>query len=407
VHQGVLTGFPITDMKITLIAGRAHQKHTEGGDFRQATYRAVRQGLRQAKSVVLEPWYSFRLEIPQESVGRAMTDIQNMGGRFNSPEISGEKSVITGTAPVISMRDYQKEVIAYTHGTGRLVCSFEGYFPCANQGEVIKEVGYDVETDAENTADSVFCAHGAGFTVKWDKVFEHMHLPLKKTESEVAFKKAYVAPKEKIYASEDELIKIFEHTYGKIQRRSYQQLKTQKLPENTLKKYRQKAKPQDGEYLLVDGYNILFAWYDLLGAEAKDLDFARNILTERLSNYKAVCDTEIIVVFDAYKVKGNLGSTEKIGNINVVYTKEAETADSYIERVSKELRKNYRVRVATSDRLEQMIIFGSGAERISEKEFLKELERAEEKIREIIKAEELSGNIYPEHEIKTDRKKES
>ena len=407
VHVGVLTGFPITDIKITLIAGRAHQKHTEGGDFRQATYRAVRQGLRKAKSVVLEPWYSFRLEIPNESVGRAMTDIQTMGGNFNPPEVWEDKSIITGTAPVISMRDYQKEVISYTHGTGRLICDFDGYSPCKNQEEVIASVGYDVEADTENTGDSVFCAHGAGYTVKWDSVFEHMHLPLRKTESEIAYERAYVPKTEKSYASDEELIKIFERTYGKIQRKTYGHLKSEKLPESTLKKYRQKKDSAlMGEYLLVDGYNILFAWYDLSGADAKDLDFARNILTERLSNYKAVCGTEIILVFDAYKVKGNLGSTEKIGNIDVVYTKEAQTADSYIEKVAKELKKNYRVRVATSDRLEQMIIFGSGAERISEKEFLKEILLAEEKIREIIKAEELSGNIYPEHEIKTDRKKE-
>ena len=407
VHRGVLTGFPITDMKITLIAGRAHQKHTEGGDFRQATYRAVRQGLRKAECVVLEPWYSFRLELPHESVGRAMTDIQNMGGKFESPEIKGERSVISGTAPVISMRDYQKEVVSYTHGLGRLVCTLEGYLPCTNQEEIINTIGYDADADIENTADSVFCAHGAGFTVKWDKVHEYMHLEARKTESEIAEEKAVRRQAvSKGYADEAELIKIFERTYGKIQRKSYQQMKTQKLPESTLKKYRPKPEKSGGEYLLVDGYNVLFAWYDLAGASSADLDFARNLLIERLSNYKAVKDTEIIAVFDAYKVKGGIGSRERVGNISVVYTKEAETADSYIEKTSKELKKNYRVRVATSDRLEQMIIFGGGAERISEKEFLKELEAAEEKIREIIKSEELSGNIYPEHEIKENTRKE-
>lgn len=402
VHKGVLTGFPITDMKISLIAGRAHQKHTEGGDFRQATYRAVRQGLRQAESVVLEPWYEFKLEIPHDVVGRAMTDIQNMGGKFEAPEVMGEKTIISGTCPVSTMGDYQKEVVSYTHGNGKIILRLKGYFPCANQEEIIEKIGYDVEADVENTADSVFCAHGAGFTVKWDKVFENMHLEARKTESEIAYEKAVVKPKERDrgYADEAELIKIFERTYGKIERKSYNRLKTQKLPESVLKRYKAKSKPVEGEYLLVDGYNVLYAWYNLQGAESSELDFARNMLIERLSNYRAVKDTEIIAVFDAYKVKGNTGSIEKYGNISVVYTKEAETADSYIEKTARELKKNYRVRVATSDRLEQMIIFGSGAERISEREFLKELESAEDRIREIIKLEE-SKNVYPEHEIKT------
>lgn len=404
-HIGVLTGFPITDMKITLIAGRAHKKHTEGGDFRQATYRAVRQGLRQAESVVLEPWYSFRLKVPSEAAGRAMTDIQNMGGRLEPLEINDGKTVISGSAPVALMRDYQKEVISYTHGSGRLVCSLEGYFLCANREEIIEKIGYDPDADTENTADSVFCAHGAGYTVKWNEVFSHMHLEARKTQREIAEENAVRRSTVKAYADEEELIRIFERTYGKIQRKSYTRLKTPRAIESVIKKYKPAARKTEGEYLLVDGYNVLFAWYDLTEASREDLAFARRLLIDRLSNYRAVTNGEIIVVFDAYKVKGGIGSREKVGNISVVYTKEAETADSYIEKTAGELKKNYRVRVATSDRLEQLIIFGGGAERISAGEFLKELETAEEKIRDIIDETKVSGNIYHEHEIKSDTRK--
>lgn len=407
-HLGVLTGSPITDMKITLIAGRAHNKHTEGGDFRQATYRAVRQGLRFAKSILLEPWYEFVITLPSENVGRAMTDIQNMNGSFSPPEPSGNFTVLKGKAPVAKLRHYFSDLTAYTHGAGRLALSFSGYEPCHNQDEVIEKIAYNCDADTENTADSVFCSHGAGYLVRWDEADELMHIPKRSEKSAEEFS-APSREYRKITASDDELIEIFERTYGKIQRKNYNALKTQKIPKETLKQYRTKhtpAKKVDGEYLLVDGYNILFAWYDLKNATKEDLDFARTLLINRLSNYREMQNAEIIVVFDAYKVKGGLGSIEKCGNISVVYTKEAESADSYIEKTSKELMKNYAVKVATSDRLEQIIIFGGGAVRISAEEFLKEIEAAEEKIKDILNFEKQKSAVLTSqiHEIKYQNK---
>ena len=383
-HMGVLTGSPLTDIRITLVAGRAHKKHTEGGDFRQATYRAVRQGLMQADSVLLEPWYSFTLTLPTASLGRAMTDIQNMGGKFTPPETKDDLSVLKGYAPVIGLCNYSAEVRAYTHGIGALECMPAGYEPCKNQTETVESIGYNPESDIDNTPDSVFCEHGAGFVVKWDEVFDHMHIEdfRKKREEEIT-NIVHSAKRSSNYADDDELIRIFERTYGKIQRKTHTRLATQKLPETIVKKYRAPKEPL-GEYLLVDGYNVLFAWFDLKNATSDDLDFARTYLINRLSNYKVMKNCEIIIVFDAYKVKGNPGSCEKMGNVTVVYTKEAETADSYIEKAATEYSKNYKVRVATSDRLEQIIIFGSGAYRISADEFLKDIELTEEKIGEII-----------------------
>lgn len=407
-HKGVLCGFPITDMKITLIAGRAHKKHTEGGDFRQATYRAVRQGLMQAQCELLEPWYAFRLELPRETVGRAMNDIQGMGAKFSAPEIKEAAAFISGSAPAALIGDYQKEVISYTHGAGRLSLTFDGYQPCSGQAEVIESIGYDPEADTENTPDSVFCVHGAGFTVKWDKVFDYMHIEKRKEKKEVSVNEPPSKARINTFYDEDELIRIFERTYGKIERKSYQQMKTPKstyaAKSTAVKKALPKEKKPREEYLLVDGYNILFAWYSLEGAKKEDLDLARSILIQRLSNYKAVKDINIILVFDAYKVKGGRESVEKEGNISVVYTKEAETADSYIERTAKELKKNYSVRVATSDRLEQIIIFGGGAERVSESGLLKELLNAENEINEHIRKES-AASVYPEHEIKEDKRK--
>ncbi len=382
-HIGVLTGSPLTDVKITLTAGRAHNKHTEGGDFRQATYRAVRQGLKSTKCILLEPWYSFRLEVPSENVGRAMTDIERMCGRMSQPEISGDMSVICGNAPVSELRDYHTEVISYTRGRGMLSCSISGYEECHNQDEIVEQTGYDSEADINNPADSVFCAHGAGFTVKWDKVGGYMHTEsvikkrrMEKTGMQV---KKYI---ERV-ADDDELIKIFERTYGPIKRRPPEALKTKK--EVSAKPPKVKVKTLDKEYLLVDGYNIIFAWEELKKLAAENLDAAREGLINILCNYCGVRGCELIVVFDAYKVKGNPGSVEKVHNISVVYTKEAETADMYIEKVTHELgRKHNNIRVATSDGLEQLIILGNGAYRVSASAFYEEVKQIEESIKEYI-----------------------
>lgn len=386
-HIGVLTGSPITDMKITLVAGRAHQKHTEGGDFRQATYRAVRQGLKMAQSVLLEPYYEFHLEVPTENVGRAMTDIQQMGGTFSSPETYGDMTIISGNAPVSTMRDYSKEVIGYTSGKGRLNCILSGYEPCHNADEVIAEIGYDSDTDLENPADSVFCSHGAGFVVKWNEVYNHMHLEGIRFYEDNEDDEETVRQRAENYldmvADDNELMQIFERTYGPVTRKvsSYTVRKTA----SPQKKYgKAKPLPQGPEYLLVDGYNIIFAWDELKEIARNSLEAARDRLIDILCNYQGFKQCELILVFDAYKVKGNTGSVEKIHNINVVYTKEAETADMYIEKTTHELGKKHRVRVATSDSLEQIIILGNGATRISANEFLSEVKSAEKAIMDII-----------------------
>ncbi len=386
-HIGVLTGSPITDIKITLAAGRAHNKHTEGGDFRQATYRAVRHGLKSAKSILLEPWYEFRLEIPTESVGRAMTDIQQMCGSFDAPDTHGDVSVIRGSAPVSKMCDYHKEVIGYTHGTGRLSCSVKGYLPCHNTDEIIEQIGYDSDNDVENTADSVFCSHGAGFVVKWGKVHEYMHIEscLKDAKAEYTEKVTTQRVTEYIdrVTEDKELIKIFERTYGPIKRNAPEALYTKKTP-TPVKMPKPKPFKKGDEYLLVDGYNIIFAWENLREIAKDNLDLAREQLINTLCNYGGFKQCKIILVFDAYKVKGNHGEVENINNISVVYTKEAETADTYIERVTHELSKNNSVRVATSDGLEQLIILGNGAYRISAETFLKEVRLVEDAIREFL-----------------------
>ncbi len=384
-HLGVLTGSPITDMKITLISGRAHLRHTEGGDFRQATYRAVRQGLMRAESVLLEPWYEFSLTLPTSLVGRAMTDINQMGGSFSPPETIGDTSVIKGSAPAAQMSSYQMELTAYSRGNGRLSCSFKGYEPCRNSEEIIDKIGYIAEADTDNTPNSVFCSHGAGFNVKWDEVFDYMHLPAMKVEEDVTLSSPSSNASKNTrrgFASDEELLKIFEQTYGKVIHRNYNAMRTPKAEEY---KYRTpKSKPKLGSYVLIDGYNIIFAWDDLKAAAEIDLDFARTRLIDRVCAYKAMRSCEVIIVFDAYKVKGNHGSVEKINNISVIYTKEAETADAYIERAAHELGKNYDVRVATSDYMEQIIILGGGALRISAKEFEEEVKLAEDEIREFL-----------------------
>ncbi len=383
-HIGVLTGSPITDIKITLVAGRAHVKHTEGGDFRQATYRAVRQGLMQAHSVLLEPWYDFRLTLPSASIGRAMNEIQLMGGTVSAPDtVDAETSVIAGSAPISKMHNYQADVTAYTHGKGVLTCNFGGYRECVNAEEVIEKIGYDYESDLRNSPDSVFCTHGAGYYVPWYDVFNHMHLELAGTAKPQPEDVPVTRRSEPAQISEDELIRIFERTYGKINRDVPQRMKTEKIvPKQP--KYKTRPRPQGPDYLLIDGYNIIFAWDDLTAVARESLEAARDALINRIAGYGAMKKIEIILVFDAYKVKGNRGEIEKVNGITIVYTKEAETADAYIERVTHELSRRHRVRVATSDSLEQLIILGNGALRISAREFLAEVEETEREIRRFI-----------------------
>ena len=394
-HIGVLTGSPITDMEITLVSGKAHAKHTEGGDFRQATYRAVRQGLRSAESILLEPVYELTLEVPTENVGRAMTDIQRMYGSFNPPETADEFSVISGTAPVSEMYDYAKDVMQYTHGKGKLMCTLKGYEPCHNTDEVIEKIGYDCDGDTDNPCDSVFCSHGAGYNVKWNEVKNRMHLPsaLSAPKSEYTqgdTKKSFskLSNRDDLFALDKELMQIFESTYGPIKSRNTNANQNHfTLTESTeSKKYKSIRTPKyDGtEYLLVDGYNVIFSWDRLRELSKDNIDGARNVLINILCNYQGYKKCEVILVFDAYKVKGNMREVEKVNNISIVYTKEAETADMYIEKVSHKLAKNHRVRVVTSDALEQLIILNGGALRVSSGEFQYEIQQAEEDIRNII-----------------------
>ncbi|MBR3267495.1 MAG: TetM/TetW/TetO/TetS family tetracycline resistance ribosomal protection protein [Oscillospiraceae bacterium] len=389
-HVGVLTGSPVTDLKITLVSGKSHVKHTEGGDFRQATYRAVRQGLRSGQSVLLEPYFDFVLELPAECVGRAMTDLQQKSADFSPPEIFGQNAVLNGTAPASELNDYAQEVLSYTKGQGSLGVTFCGYRRCHNPEEVIARIGYDADSDLENSADSVFCSHGAGILVNWAEVPLHMHLPAalphrfdfeeEQTVPAVRSTKQSAAP-----ADEDELTAIYERTYGKIQREPRKAMRRDRREEmqQNAKKFRV-SPPPEKEYLLVDGYNIIYAWDSLKQLAADDLSHARDKLLNILQNYQGYKKCEIILVFDAYKLKGHGRETGQHGNISVVYTKEAETADAYIERVSKQLIRDCRVRVATSDGLEQLIILGNGAIRISAREFQAEVRAAEEEIRGIL-----------------------
>lgn len=407
-HIGVLTGSPITDLKITLINGRAHLKHTEGGDFRQATYRAVRQGLKKAKSVLLEPYYNYRLEIPAESVGRAMSDLQRMCGTCGLPEIENETAVLTGSAPVATLQGYQTEVNAYTKGRGRLFCLLKGYEPCHNSDEVIERIGYDSERDPDNPTGSVFCAHGAGFTVNWDRVEEYMHLEVPqeyldhgKSNSIVVERNSEPAPKERTEISsrksyeisikeEKELEEIFVRTFGPIKQKinpSQGPLGYEKKASHTERRpepyaiQEQKKKEMVKEYLLVDGYNIIFSWEELNELAKKNMDAARSKLMDILCNYQGFKNCILILVFDAYKVKGGVGEVQDYHNIHVVYTKEAETADQYIEKVTHEIAKEHRVTVATSDALEQLIILGKGAIRLSAGDLKEEILRINDQIR--------------------------
>lgn len=379
-HKGVLTGSEITDMKITLINGRAHLKHTEGGDFRQATYRAVRQGLKRAKSVLLEPIYEYQLEVPADMVGRAMADLQRMQGTFSSPKIDGDMAILEGTAPVAAMRDYQTEVIAYSRGKGRIFLNLKGYEPCHNAEEVIAAIGYDSEADLDNPTGSVFCSHGAGFVVDWNQVEEYMHTESRKDshkkEEQVS---SYTAPP---VIDEKELKAIFERTYGPMKRERNQYDTTRTIYAAPQKAAKTKKPDDVEEYLLVDGYNIIFAWEELHELSKINIEGARGKLMDILCNYQGYKKNTIILVFDGYKVPGNPGEVIKYHNIYVVYTKEAETADQFIEKTVPEIAKKHRVAVATSDALEQMIILGQGAQRISARELLEEIKITNQQMRE-------------------------
>lgn len=408
-HLGVLTGSPITDMKITLIAGRAHLKHTEGGDFRESTYRAVRQGLMQAESILLEPWYSFRLALPAQHLGRAMSDLQRMSARSNPPELIADEAVLTGFVPVSQLRDYATELSAYTKGTGRLFCTHSGYEPCHNQEQIVEQIAYEPERDLENTPDSVFCAHGAGFTVKWDEVGDYMHLdsgwraaaptpeagdePKRASSANPAPSGSYAAMR----AMDDELMAIYQRTYGAVKTADFNRnvsLRSEKNRSSESSRASSRAVDKRPEYLLVDGYNIIFAWDDLKAIASDNLDAARQLLIDTLVNYQSYRQNNVILVFDAYRVSRNLGELIPYHNIHIVYTKEAETADSYIEKASYELSKSYRVRVATSDYTQQLIIMGHGALRTSAREFQQEVEQVLGQISEIIRKNNSLGERY-------------
>ena len=385
-HPGALTGSPVTDVRFTLVAGRAHLKHTEGGDFRQATYRAIRQGLMQAESVLLEPHYDFRLELPPECVGRAMADVQGMGGVTDAPESEGGQTVLTGHAPVAGLRGYAQTVAVYTRGAGRLACSLRGYEPCAGADAVIAAVGYDAERDVENPSSSVFCEHGGSVTVPWYEAAARMHCDSGLSFGGAAEREA-PAPRQRREAGrfedEAELQSIFERTYGKVERRAFEPAKAPARKPLDEGKYSVELLTGT-EYLLVDGYNVIFAWDELKRLAQTDLAAARAALTGVLANYQGFRKCVVILVFDAYRVKGNPGSVETVDGVKVVYTKEAQTADAYIERATYELRRERRVRVATSDNLEQVIILGHGAERISAAAFHAEVEAAGAEIAALI-----------------------
>lgn len=414
-HKGVLTGAPITDLKITLLTGKAHQKHTEGGDFRQATYRAVRQALKKAESILLEPYYEFRMELPTECVGKAMTDIKTMRGSFEIERTEEETTVLTGNAPVAEMQDYDTKIRSYTKGRGRLFLQVTGYEPCENQEEIVSSIHYDSEADLENTPDSVFCAHGAGFIVKWYEVEKYLYLDSKKnwegkteTSSEVSFSQAepkeVKTKKESWYVEEDkefEAIMLREFGEKKLERHKPAYKVTYEKQEEKKRKKREYEKEQlriesgyakkpqnkkQEKYLLVDGYNIIFAWEELSLLAKENLEAARGKLMDLLCNYQAYTGVHLILVFDAYRVKGNLGTVTRYHNIHVIYTKEAETADMFIEKTTKEIAKKHQVVVATSDALEQMIIMGHGAIRLSASAFWEELERINELIQEDLEA---------------------
>ena len=363
-HRGVLIGAPITDLRITLMSGKAHLKHTEGGDFRQATYRAVRQGLMQARSVLQEPWYAFTVTAPTELIGRAITDIRAMGGQFVAPEARGGLSTLRGSVPAAEVRDYAETLSAYTQGRGRLQLSVQGYAPCHNAEAVIEAAGYDPEADLENTPDSVFCAHGAGFNVKWDRVKDYMHLEsgLKEEKPPQIIQRGSI--------DDRELERIMEREFGPVRRPRYSAPRLRPATEEIT------IRPPKQRYIIVDGYNMIFAWDELAGQAKDDLDAARRMLCDRLSSYAGFTKTKLVVVFDGYKQQGNPGEKRQLGNIQVVYTPQGQTADRYIEELADEIGSSYAVRVASSDSLVQLSSFRSGVLRMSARELLGEVEQA-------------------------------
>ena len=371
VHRGVLTGAPLTDVKMTLLIGRAHLKHTEGGDMRQATYRAIRQGLMQAKSILLEPWYAFILTLPTETVGRAITDIRAMGGDFDPPESNGMLTTLKGTVPASELKDYADQVAAYTQGKGRLQIALKGYEPCHNTEAVLAEIGYEPESDLENTPDSVFCAHGAGFTVKWHQVPEYMHL-----ESALKTKNAPQLITRNMALDDKELEAIMQREFGTVKTTLY------RPPENRPASEKMTIRPLKQQYLIVDGYNIIFAWDELASVAKDDLEAARRQLMDALSDYAGFRKHRVVLVFDGYKVKGNLGEKTQYHNIQVVYTKENETGDNYMESLVSQIGSNYNIRVATSDSLVQLSAIRTGVLRMSARELKEELAIAKKEMRQ-------------------------
>lgn len=405
-HKGVLTGAPITDMKITLTAGRAHQKHTEGGDFRQATYRAVRQGLKQAQSVLLEPYYDFRLEVPEGSMGRAMTDLERMYGKFETPQIQNGQAILIGSAPVALIQDYQKEVTVYTKGEGKIFCNISGYGPCHNAEEVIAAKGYDAEADLENPTGSVFCAHGAGFVVNWDEVKKYMHLestleqentlPIEETP-------VFTDYTEEMWIDIEEIDAILDRTYGANKKEKngakagYGKKRKPVQTASITRTYQ--PKKSEEEYLLVDGYNVIHAWEELAELAEDNLDGARGKLLDILCNYQGIRNCNLIVVFDAYRVKGHIAEVTDYHNIHVVFTAEAETADQYIEKFAHENGRKYRVTVATSDGLEQIIIRGQDCLLISARELKEEIQRMSEQNRQEYLENQTGEKNHPMKEL--------
>ena len=388
-HSGVLIGAPLADVKITLVAGRAHIKHTEGGDFRQATYRALRQGLMKAKNVLLEPYYAFRLEIPAEQLGRAINDIRIMDGKISSPESNGITAVINGRAPVSEMRSYAKDVMAYTKGKGKLSLFSDGYAPCHNAEKVIDAAKYNPESDIANTPDSVFCSHGAGINVKWYDVEKYMHVTSGmdvETGDKIPSMPNPKLLKRNLNIDDKELEAIMEREFGPIRRRQYSEavLDTPKTAH---------AAERKKEYIIVDGYNLIFAWDGLAALAKENFDAARHILTDILCNYRGYTKCELVLVFDGYKVKGNTGEKSDYNGIHLVFTKENETGDMYIEKLVEEVGKNYSVRVVTSDNLIQVSALRAGVLRMPAREFIKEIERVNDQIKEII-AENSAKRFY-------------
>ena len=395
VHTGVLVGAPLTDVRVVLTAGRAHLKHTEGGDFRQATYRAIRQGLMQAQNVLLEPWYHIRLEVPNDCVGRALNDVNQMGGAAEILDSDSRLTVIDGQAPVARARHYARQVAMYTHGEGRVALENAGYQPCADQAAIVSASGYDAERDTDNPADSVFCSHGAGFVVSWREAANYMHLQgngERNVTSDEADPEEPVrsAPPRDSLEEDKELLRIFERTYGPIKPRAILPRKPEaNLPERVT------VPEAPEEYLLVDGYNIIFAWDELKEVASFSLDAARDQLIALMCDFNGMRNLHLILVFDAYKVAGGRGSVEKRGNIDIVYTREAETADAYIEKAAYQLRDKRRVRVATSDGMEQLIILASGALRVSAREFRREVEQTEGELRDFLARHAALANGNP------------